>query len=70
MTMTAQDTADGRTDNIAPEGMVWVCGACGKTTKDKYGNERGWDESCMLNAILCEESKLVWKDGFVGDSSR
>jgi hypothetical protein len=52
-------------DNIAPEGKIWVCGACGKTTKDKYAGERGWDESCMLNAILCDPEKLVWKDGRV-----
>lgn len=47
----------------APEGQVWVCGACGKTSRTRYGfdatNVRvaspGWDESCMLNAVLCYE---------------
>jgi hypothetical protein len=41
-------------DPIAPEGFVWVCGACGKWTKDRYGSERGWDESCMLNSNLVD----------------
>lgn len=59
-------------DRFAPEGAVWVCGACGKTSDyDAYGIEgrfdRGWDESCMLNAVLCHKDKhfnpngeLVW----------
>jgi len=39
---------------IAPEGQVFVCGACGKTSNDRYGDpSSGWDESCMLNAVLC-----------------
>lgn len=44
----------------APVGQVWVCTACGKTSKDRGGNHaisRGWDESCMLNAVLCYEKK-------------
>jgi hypothetical protein len=50
-------------DNIAPAGRIWVCGACGKTAPDKYRGERGWDESCMLNAVLCFSEKQVF-DGF------
>lgn len=41
---------------VAAEGTVWVCAACGKTSRDRYGEQRisrGWDESCMLNAVLC-----------------
>lgn len=39
---------------IAPDGQVWVCGACGKTSKDRYGSaQSSWDESCMLNSVLC-----------------
>jgi hypothetical protein len=44
----------------APEGQVWVCGACGKLSKDLYGDKRisrGWDESCVLHAVLCYEEK-------------
>ena len=44
-------------DNIAPVGRIWVCRACGKTARDKYGESGGWDESCMLNAVLCYERK-------------
>ncbi len=56
----------------APAGQIWVCGACGKTSRTQYGflsdgtsrgadsfpdgarvASPGWDESCMLNAVLC-----------------
>lgn len=45
----------------APDNMVWVCGACGKTSRTRYGFDadnknvcdRGWDASCMANAVLC-----------------
>ena len=47
---------------IAPDPLVWVCGACGKRARSRYGFDaqerstaidRGWDESCMLHAVLC-----------------
>jgi hypothetical protein len=34
---------------------------CGKRSKDRHGNRaisRGWDVSCMLNAILVLEKDL------------
>lgn len=45
---------------LAQDGQVWICAACGKTSRTKYGfddddrwvADRGWDESCMLNAVL------------------
>lgn len=41
----------------APDGQVYVCGACGKTSPNRApgtkGASRGWDESCMLNSFLC-----------------
>ena len=38
----------------APEGTIYVCGACGKTAQDCYGDPgTSWDESCSLNAVLC-----------------
>ena len=53
-------------ERIAPAGAVWVCGACGKTARDRYGIEgehsRGWDESCMLNAVLCDEASIKRTD--------
>lgn len=48
-------------NRIAPPGKIWICAACGKKSKDRYGivgeHSSGWDESCMLNAVLCEEPK-------------
>ena len=42
-----------KTDRIAPDGQIWVCSACGKTSKDKY---RNWDTSCAMHAVLCYEN--------------
>lgn len=42
----------------AKAGQVFVCAACGKLSKDRYGNRKiskGWDASCMLHAVLCYE---------------
>lgn len=50
-------------NEIAPKGQVFVCGACGRRSKDLYGDQAidcTWDESCMLNAILCHENSLVF----------
>lgn len=39
---------------IAPVGQIWVCAACGKTSRDQYGDKgTRWDESCVLNSVLC-----------------
>jgi hypothetical protein len=51
---------------IAPEGQIWVCGACGKTSKDRYGDRNSsWDESCALNAVLCYADKRFTKQGML-----
>lgn len=45
----------------APEGQVWVCGACGKSNKNRVNVG---DESCFLNAVLCYErgiGDVEWK---------
>jgi hypothetical protein len=52
---------------FAPEGTIYVCLACGKTSKTRYGfdeqNKRtsmpGWDESCMMNCDLFKIKDLV-----------
>lgn len=57
--------ADGTA--IAPAGQTWVCMACGKTSRTKYGIDSdgkpcstpGWDASCMLNSRLIPESWIV-----------
>ncbi len=55
---------DGTTP--APEGQIYVCAACGKRSRTRYGFDdnnqnvgpsHGWDESCMLNAVLCYEQR-------------
>ena len=53
---------------VAGEGQVFVCLACGKRSKDRYGDQkidRGWDVSCMLNCALFDESRLVIQNGRV-----
>jgi hypothetical protein len=63
-------------NELAPAGQVWVCGACGKRSRTKYGFyddggqsssiDYGWDESCMMNAVLCDEEDLIFgEDGRV-----
>lgn len=52
-------------DSVAPAGYLWVCCACGKTSKDKYGGPTAsefWDESCMLNSNLFPEKDLVFNE--------
>lgn len=50
--------------DLTPEGQIWICGACGKKARSRYGFDSfnrstalsaGWDESCTLNAVLCYE---------------
>lgn len=51
----ADSTQPQNFHNYAPEGKLWKCGACGKTVKDQYGEEGGWDESCMINSYLIDD---------------
>ena len=45
----------------APEGTVYVCAACGKRAKNRMngGIDQGWDESCFMNSMLCDEASIV-----------
>lgn len=43
-------------ERYAPEGRIWLCMMCGKTAKDCFTHERGWDESCAMNCILVDET--------------
>lgn len=58
-----------KSERFAEKGQLWVCGACGKTHTDRYGIEGkgspGWDESCMLNAVLCHDAKRFDDDGIL-----
>jgi hypothetical protein len=62
--MTAEEWQKLR---MAPDGMIWICGGCGKTRKDIYpGPDSSWDDSCMANAVLVDRAtqEIVpeWKD--------
>lgn len=50
----ANESTEDEYREIAPDGQLWVCGACGKSGKDRV---KVGDESCFLNAILCYERK-------------
>jgi len=55
-------------NKVAPPGAVFVCIACGKRSRDLFGDrkiDRGWDVSCILNSLLCRESSLVMSGGRV-----
>lgn len=57
------DTVKPSDSPEAPVGQIWVCGACGKTSKNRYGDDHSpWDESCMLNSALCYEEQEM-RDG-------
>lgn len=38
----------------APPGKKWFCMACGKASNNRAEGQRGWDESCFLNAKLID----------------
>ena len=57
----------------APAGKIFVCGACGKLSRWRYGfdsnnqdadpqgrpyTSHGWDESCMLNCALVDTTEI------------
>ena len=39
----------------APDGQIWLCGACGKRDKNKY---KVGDESCYLYSVLVYEASI------------
>jgi hypothetical protein len=57
----------------APDGAIFVCPACGKTSYWQYGFDEkgiadpkrssGWDESCSMWGTLCSEASLVRTPG-------
>jgi hypothetical protein len=48
--------ADKDESEIAREGTIWLCGACGKTNRHRSDN---WDSSCRTWAVLVHESSIV-----------
>ncbi len=51
---------------LAPEGQIWVCLCCGKTSDHRYGStgwcHPGWDESCLLNCALLLKDGLIYNN--------
>src|SRR5512133_3022180 len=55
-------------NKVAGRGKVYVCGVCGKRSKDRYGMQaisRGWEESCMSHCFLAYEKSLKFDDNGV-----
>jgi hypothetical protein len=56
----------------APEGSVYVCGACGKVSRWRYGVDDknrndatpGWDESCAMHCVLVSEASIAEPTGW------
>ena len=50
------------TGEPAPLGAIWVCHACGRTSRNRWDGDagsRGWDSACFLNAVLCHADTVV-----------
>lgn len=56
--------------DLAPDGQLWVCAACGKRARSRYGFDSGnkstvvdpgWDGACMLSAVLVYADKREGK---------
>lgn len=65
---TLNEFANNPDNKVAGPGKLWVCGACGRMSKDKYGELKlngGWDESCMLNSNLYWIAYLNIRGGLV-----
>jgi hypothetical protein len=55
-------------NEVAEDGQVFVCLACGKRSQDTHGEQKisqDWDESCMLNCQKFPVDRLVIKNGLV-----
>lgn len=53
-------------DNLCKEDELFVCLACGKTSKSRYGSDsHGWDVSCMLNGEVFKKNRLMFDVGRV-----
>ncbi|HUO75509.1 MAG TPA: hypothetical protein VMU12_01140 [Candidatus Paceibacterota bacterium] len=60
---TLQNLRNG--NRMARPGTVFVCGACGKRSHDRYGTkaiDHGWDTSCMTWAQLVDDDSLIFDE--------
>ena len=61
MSLSVPGSVKGSSNRVAPKGQVYVCGACGKRSRDRYGDmpiDRMWDVSCMMHAVLVYEDSI------------
>jgi hypothetical protein len=56
MQSTFDPEADKNEPTLAREGTIWMCGACGKTGKDR---DKVGDESCRTWSVLVHENSIV-----------
>lgn len=50
----------GNVSTWAPDGQLWVCQVCGRTSRDRY---MLGDTSCVTWAILCHDPPAEGLDG-------
>lgn len=55
MQSSVKPDVDKDEPQVAREGMIWMCGACGKTNKDR---DASWDPSCRTWAVLVREDSI------------
>lgn len=74
--VTDKDRATSDGTAIARPGQIWVCSGCGKRSRTRYGFDsdghrqsvdRGWDVSCMFNAVLCYDPPIDGRYRAVND---
>lgn len=61
-----EEPVEGTSNKRAPDGQIYVCFACGKVSRWRYGiddknrndGSPGWDEACVLNCALVDESRI------------
>lgn len=49
----------------APRGFIYVCMACGLTSRDAYGKEatkEGWTDNCSFESALVRKSLIVYRE--------
>jgi hypothetical protein len=52
---------------------IFVCLVCGKRSNDLYGNDvidKGWDASCVCNAVEAYEDECILVNGKVMEIRR
>lgn len=59
--------ADKNESNLAREGTIWMCGACGKTNKDRLSTCPSWSVLVHENTIVRDETGRAISASAVND---